>query len=60
MIADQGIELPFAKGDRWRGALAAEDAAWPDLVRGVFKSPLLVKTAVGWGARPVALGNPSP
>ena len=38
------------QGDKWRAALAAEDAGWPGLVQGVFGSPLLRKDGDGWMA----------
>jgi adenine/guanine phosphoribosyltransferase-like PRPP-binding protein len=36
------------QGQRWRDALAVVDPNWPDLVRGVFRSPLLRPEGPGW------------
>lgn len=49
-VTPVAIGVAMRQGDKWRAALAAEDAGWPELVQGVFRSPLLRKEGDGWTA----------
>ncbi len=49
-VAPVAVGVAMLQGDHWRTALAVDDPAWPDLVRGVFASPLLRRTEGGWVA----------
>jgi adenine/guanine phosphoribosyltransferase-like PRPP-binding protein len=43
-----GMAFAMLQTERWRGRLAAEDPAWPGLVRGVFATPSFERRAGGW------------
>ena len=47
-VAPAAVGVAMMQGDKWRAALAAEDAGWPALVHGVFGSPLLRLSSQGW------------
>lgn len=47
-IAPLAIGVLMEQGQTWRTMLADADPAWPDLVRGVFKTPLLRRRDDGW------------
>lgn len=47
-VAPVAVGVAMLQGERWREALAADDAGWPGLVHGVFPSPLLRRTEGGW------------
>lgn len=49
-VTPVAVGVAMRQGDKWRAALAAEDAGWPGLVQGVFGSPLLRKDGDGWMA----------
>jgi len=49
-VTPLAVGVAMLQTERWRTALAAEDAAWPGLVRGVFSSPALVRSGEGWVA----------
>jgi adenine/guanine phosphoribosyltransferase-like PRPP-binding protein len=43
-----GMAFAMLQTERWRERLAVEDAGWPALVRGVFRTPSLERRADGW------------
>jgi adenine/guanine phosphoribosyltransferase-like PRPP-binding protein len=43
-----GMAFAMLQTERWRPRLAAEDPAWPALVRGVFATPSFERRADGW------------
>jgi len=47
-IAPLAVGVVMEQGQTWRAALAEHDPVWPDLVRGVFKTPLLRRRDDGW------------
>lgn len=47
-VAPLAVGVAMEQTDKWRAALAAEDAGWPGLVRSVFRSPALRRTEAGW------------
>jgi adenine/guanine phosphoribosyltransferase-like PRPP-binding protein len=49
-VTPVAISVAMRQGDKWRAALAAENAGWPELVQSVFGSPLLRKEGDGWMA----------
>jgi adenine/guanine phosphoribosyltransferase-like PRPP-binding protein len=46
------VIVAMKQGRNWHASLASGHPAWPDLVRGVFDSPLLRWTDVGWMPEP--------
>ncbi|NYZ17402.1 phosphoribosyltransferase [Azospirillum sp. RWY-5-1] len=43
-----GVVAAMSQGGAWRDHLAAEDPAWPGLVRWVFETPLFRRVEEGW------------
>lgn len=43
-----GVVAAMSQGGAWRDVLAAEDPAWPGLVRWVFETPLFRRVEDGW------------
>lgn len=55
-VRPAGFVVAMRQGTVWRESLAARDPALPELVRGVFDSPLLTRVAGGW--EPIAPHRP--
>ena len=47
-IAPLVVGVVMEQGQNWRSKLAEGDPAWPQLVRGVFRSPLVQRRDDGW------------
>jgi len=47
-VTPLAVGVAMEQTDKWRTALGAEDAGWPGLVTGVFRSPPLQRIDAGW------------
>jgi len=47
-VTPLAVAVAMEQGQNWRNALAEANPAWPGLVHGVFRSPLLRREEHGW------------